>query len=310
VRIDYLHYRHVYDHPSPSADLDRTAVCRRASPIKNLQWLFSDANMDEVLIGRPVLHALGMDAAKHLSAARESLQDLDCSEVPSVAAEGKLSRLLIRRAEALQTCTSEPLAKDPDPVRELGCTKPTEDIAPPSVNHGNRDVDPFDDSGLLDPSSASSQPLFEASMLKMVEAAGVAGLSSNRVRELHSLVFRFSDIWRIGLCPGPPAKLPPRRISLKSGATPVRVRVRNYPADQRAFLTRLSMSWTLTAWSTATHTQHGARPHSSYQDQYLEISALQWISVLLINPRFLHRGPCHTLSPSAAALPDQRYLLL
>jgi hypothetical protein len=52
--------------------------------------------MDEVLLGRPLLEALGLDAPTHLSVARENYNNMDCSEVPSMITGGKLTRLLLR----------------------------------------------------------------------------------------------------------------------------------------------------------------------------------------------------------------------
>jgi hypothetical protein len=39
--------------------------------LRNLHWLIYEQEMDEVLLGRPVLHAFGIDAEAYLIAARE-----------------------------------------------------------------------------------------------------------------------------------------------------------------------------------------------------------------------------------------------
>jgi hypothetical protein len=62
--------------------------------LRNVFWLVAEHDMGEVLIGRPLLNSLGIDAPKHLAAARQTFQDMDCSAVPSALAGGKLSRLL------------------------------------------------------------------------------------------------------------------------------------------------------------------------------------------------------------------------
>jgi hypothetical protein len=52
--------------------------------------------MDEVLIGRPLLEALGLNACEHLSSVRDDYQDMDCSTIPSASAGGELTRLLLQ----------------------------------------------------------------------------------------------------------------------------------------------------------------------------------------------------------------------
>jgi hypothetical protein len=52
--------------------------------------------MDEVLIGRPLLQAFGLDAAKHLSAVRDEYNNMDCSQIPSLTCAGKLTQMLLR----------------------------------------------------------------------------------------------------------------------------------------------------------------------------------------------------------------------
>jgi hypothetical protein len=71
-----------------------------------------------------------------------------------------------------------------------------------------------------------------------VDCARSEGMSEDAHQQLRALVFEFTDIWRIGFSSGPPAKLPPMKISLHPGAVPVRVRVRKYPHEQREFLSR------------------------------------------------------------------------
>jgi Reverse transcriptase (RNA-dependent DNA polymerase) len=106
------------------------------------------------------------------------------------------------------------------------------------VTHGEPNVDPICDSRLLGlPSDLPDDKVTEG-MLSMLDAARVAGLPMAANRRLQDLVFEFADIWRIGLSPGPPAKIPAMRIQLKPDAQPVRVRVRKYPVEQREFLSR------------------------------------------------------------------------
>jgi hypothetical protein len=199
--------------------------------IRNTQWLICEDSMDEVLLGRPVLHTLGINAEAHLMSARDSLQDFDCSNVPSIAEVGRLSRLLIKRADpkpSVPPSTGGASAQPPS-MSTLASTK---------VCYGDTDTDPVVDPCLLDFSSSHTDATVAASMNAMVDAALSEGMSEPAHQQLRPLVFEFTDIWRIGLSPGPPAKLPPMHISLRPGANPVRVRVRKYPQEQREFLSR------------------------------------------------------------------------
>jgi hypothetical protein len=69
--------------------------------LRNVKWLVADKSMDEVLLGRPLLKELGLDAPSHLSANRQEYHDMDCVYVPSAVTGGKLSRLITRADMAL-----------------------------------------------------------------------------------------------------------------------------------------------------------------------------------------------------------------
>jgi hypothetical protein len=63
---------------------------------RNCNWLIVEHDMNEVLIGRPLLKALGLDAAEQFSAVRNEYNKMDCSQIPSLTGAGKLTRLLLR----------------------------------------------------------------------------------------------------------------------------------------------------------------------------------------------------------------------
>jgi hypothetical protein len=75
--------------------------------LRNLRWLVTENDMDEVLLGRPLLKALGLDAPAHLEAARDSYQDLDCSKIVTAHGTGILSRLLISLDASAETSSDE-----------------------------------------------------------------------------------------------------------------------------------------------------------------------------------------------------------
>jgi hypothetical protein len=85
--------------------------------------------MDEVLIGRPLLQALGLDAAEHLSAVRDEYNNMDGCQIPSLTGAGKLTRLLLRYQEI------EPKSLPASQVLEKSAQLD-------SVTYGELDADP------------------------------------------------------------------------------------------------------------------------------------------------------------------------
>jgi hypothetical protein len=200
--------------------------------LRNLKWLVAENDMDEVLLGRPLLNALGIDAEAHLAAVRDIFQDLDCETIPSVVAGGRLSRILIHRDHTSQGYggTEPPTDTSPD-------TSPTESGSPATpVVYGDRDHDPIENGSLLDLPSTVSDANISDSIEGMLTMASAKGLSPTMAPQLRTLVLEFADIWRLGFNSDPPARLPPMQISLQPGSVSLRVRVRKYPVEQRAFL--------------------------------------------------------------------------
>jgi RNase H-like domain found in reverse transcriptase/Reverse transcriptase (RNA-dependent DNA polymerase)/Integrase core domain/Integrase zinc binding domain/Chromo (CHRromatin Organisation MOdifier) domain len=198
--------------------------------LRNVRWLVSDNAMEEVLIGRPLLKALGMDAEMHLSAVRDEFQDMDCAAVATTETGGQLSRLMVRAAS-------------PDtPVKptrtELNTVQPlTEDgYDPCQVRHGDVDVDPVTIPQLLDLPQANEASEVDMAIDQMLTSAAEAGMTLQGLGELTNLVKEFRPIWRISLGAGAPADLPPLQIRLKKEAKPVRVKLRRYPEAQAVFL--------------------------------------------------------------------------
>jgi hypothetical protein len=59
--------------------------------------MVAENEKDEVLLGRPLLQALGLDVPTHLDAGRESFKDLESSKILSPSSTVKPSKLLLRR---------------------------------------------------------------------------------------------------------------------------------------------------------------------------------------------------------------------
>jgi hypothetical protein len=141
--------------------------------LRNVKWLVAENDMDEVLLGRPLLNALGIDAEAHLAAVRDTFQDLDCETIPSVVAGGRLSRILIHRDHTSQGYggTEPPTDTSPD-------TSPNKSGSPATpVVYGDRDHDPIENGSLLEiPSMLSDENLSDSieGMLTMESAKGLS----------------------------------------------------------------------------------------------------------------------------------------
>jgi RNase H-like domain found in reverse transcriptase/Reverse transcriptase (RNA-dependent DNA polymerase)/Integrase core domain/Integrase zinc binding domain len=65
--------------------------------LRRCNWLIVEQEMDEVLIGRPLLEALGLNACEHLASVRDEYQNLDCSSISLGPTGGKLTRVLLQQ---------------------------------------------------------------------------------------------------------------------------------------------------------------------------------------------------------------------
>jgi hypothetical protein len=173
--------------------------------LRNCKWLIVEHDMDEVLIGRPLLQSLGLDAAEHLSEVRDEYNNMDCSQIPSLTGAGKLTRLLLRDQEIEPKSLPAPkvLAKS----AQLD-----------SVTYGELGADPVEVPQLLDLPASVSSDTISTELENMVSTAQKNG------------------IWSTSLQAGPPATLPPLVIRLKPDAVPVRVRLRRNSQEQHDFL--------------------------------------------------------------------------
>lgn len=64
------------------------------------------------------------------------------------------------------------------------------------------------------------------------------GLTGDNLTTLKSLVKKYSDIFRVSLSGGKAADFAPLKIKLIDAAKPVRVKLRNYSAKQKSFLSK------------------------------------------------------------------------
>jgi hypothetical protein len=260
-----LHIEVSFQGPGLSAEVSQQAqlnveLSLPAGPLclLNCKWLIVEQEMDEVLLGRPLLEDLGFDAPVHLSSVRDSFHNMDCSSFSSYKAGGNLTRLLLRETVetpeqrsspnlsvlGVRALTAPPLPSSAGtkglPSNEASIrTAPVGlDNAKDSVTYGEQDVDPIYIPQLLDMPKPSHGEYVSIMLEGMVSQAKINGLPSEIMPAMRELLKDFSDIWNISLTAGPPAKLPLLVINLKTDAIPVRVRLRRYSQEQREFLSR------------------------------------------------------------------------
>jgi predicted aspartyl protease len=65
--------------------------------LRNVEFLILDAELEEVLLGRPLMKLLGIDVNDHLNLVRKEFHDRDFSDAPSMeqGEMGTLSRILL-----------------------------------------------------------------------------------------------------------------------------------------------------------------------------------------------------------------------
>ena len=143
--------------------------------LRNCKWLIVEHDMDEVLIGRPLLQALGLDAAEHLSAVRDEYNNMDCSQIPSLTCAGKLTRLLLRDQEIEPTSL---------PAPQMSAQSTQLD----SVTYGELDADPVEVPQLLDLPASVTSVSISAELESMVNTAQKNGMPSQHVPTLRHLV--------------------------------------------------------------------------------------------------------------------------
>lgn len=150
-----------------------------------------------------------------------ALDGTDCSHIgfpSSLMQQGTVSRTMLGSVQ---------LANDPCPA----------DARPRANYYRQRhESDLFLDPSLLDPIDLDQHNDIQSSIDAMLEKAFESGLPTHAHALLKKTVTDYMDIFRTSLSSGPPAKLPPLKISLTTDAEPVRVRLRNYSQDQRKFL--------------------------------------------------------------------------
>ena len=201
---------------SRSARLDTTIILPGSNipvRIRGVKFIITDQEMNEILLGRPLLKAIGFDFHRHLLSVRDKVHDKDFSEL--VNEMGKISVLAYT------------FATPPQGGRYKGLS-----------------YNDFDDDPIALPESISagigkdSKESIDKAFRSIVENAKNNGISDNGKNRLINLLRKYRDVFRIKLGPDEPAKVPPLVITPAEGAQPYRSPQRRYAPMQREFITR------------------------------------------------------------------------
>lgn len=210
----------------------RTVLHLSAGPLAllNIRYLIPDDDLacSDLLIGQPVLYHLKIDTKTLLEQNRSQLDGTDCVDAhpDKFTAVGQIGRLM----RDLYNATT-PVSQNVN----------LPDSARPRVNYfdARAENDAFPIPSLIDVADSNQEHGVRTSLEEAIDIAKSDGISEEFVPELRTLVLGHVDLFRTTFSACGSAKVSPLKIVLKGGATPIRVKLRNYSQEQREFLQKL-----------------------------------------------------------------------
>lgn len=181
--------------------------------LRNVDFWVTDQDMDEVLLGRPLLRCIGFDLDQHLASVRQKFDNIDVDE--KIAKELN-TRLPLHKDKTKRICSIKS-------YRGLWYDQTEGDPVDPVPAAGaNMGVD--------------SESDISAVIESIIRAAKEEGMSAEGLATAEALLNEFRDIFRTKLGSDPPAKLKPLKIRMQPTAKPFRSTQRRYAPKQREFL--------------------------------------------------------------------------
>jgi hypothetical protein len=173
--------------------------------LRSTEFLVVDDEMDEVLLGRPLLTMVGFDLDDHLNVNRSERRDTVAS------------------TDLFETLNST--------AGKLARSSYT------GLMHDSADVDPV----VPLPTAGASMGVdneqeITGALNTMLDRGKTAGMSKAGLENAREMLVENRDVFRINLGNDPSAKIPPLVVKLKPGAAPVKYTQRRYASAQRAFL--------------------------------------------------------------------------
>jgi hypothetical protein len=179
--------------------------------LRHVGFLVVDQEMKEVLLGWPLLAALGFDLTSHLEKVFDQVDDMDISsDAGASSSSGKMASTS-SYAGLRYDCTED------DTVKPLGFAG--KDMA---------EVDMAD---------------VRKACTTLIKKTKEAGISTGGLERIRAMMKRYEDVFRVRMGPDPPAKIAPMVIKTRADARPVRATQRRYSQPQVASSWRMSRSW-------------------------------------------------------------------
>ena len=181
--------------------------------LRNVYFWVTDQDMDEVLLGRPLLKCIGFDLDQHLASVRRKFDNIAVAE--KIAKEFN-TRLPIHKDKTKRICSIKSYKGLCYDLTECGSVDPV-----PAAGANMQLVSESDISAAIE---------------SMIRAAKEEGMSAEGLAIAEALLKEFRHIFRTKLGPNPPAKLEPLKIRMEPTAKPFRSTQRRYAPKQREFL--------------------------------------------------------------------------
>lgn len=178
--------------------------------LRRVEFIVVENDMEEILLGRPLLKCLGFDLGRHLEDVRDKYHNADVSSLMPVAAEPESESLVLNRFAAYTGIRYNDADSDSDPIP-----------LPNSIG-ASMGID--------------SEQDIETAITNTVRSAEANRISEEGSARISRLLASYRDILRIKLGPDPPARVEPMRIKLKQNHRPTRATQRRYAPPQREFI--------------------------------------------------------------------------
>lgn len=168
--------------------------------IRNVEFIVVDQDMSEVLLGRPLLKAIGFDFDEHLRKVQHEINGKSMRELNQEQAEAKSLKY---NGTVYRDCGDDP-------------------VKPPTILAANFGKD--------------SDAEIDNCLNRMVNEALQNGMSSKSVGKLRSILKEHKSCFRLKLGSDPPANVRPLNVELKLDIKPIKSPQRRYGPQQREFI--------------------------------------------------------------------------
>jgi Reverse transcriptase (RNA-dependent DNA polymerase) len=179
------------------------------SCLRRVPFAIIEAEMDETLLGRPLLEILGFSINDHFEKHAKKYHNMD---VFSTIEAGQSVRSAVKaKRSSFYTGLRYGRGHD-DPIADL--ENAGSDLCAVNLQEINTEIE------------------------RMIRDATLNGMSNAGIKMLDKMFSQHRDIWRTRMAADPPAKVEPIQVELKPCTRPVRAAQRRFSPPQAAFIRR------------------------------------------------------------------------